>query len=331
MSIEAAQSLSCPIFLTVSTREFSYYRSNLVINWGPDCEKPPLSIKLYDYNPYHVEKPMQLFSAYPNGKKSGQVETSIRLNAFALPYKWDKQTGFNESLSEENYQKCLDFFIVSYNETNDATSFDCLKIQPQWMTENHEIWKLKLKDLYIPGTHCSGCYMTRENAGDKIENGFLQSFDVWHQLVMGVRYLDFSVGMKKQFSTNFFNTNQFYQKIFWIKSGNFLVSPLLKVLTDVVKFVQRSKEIVILNFSGFSDEFLTTPEIHEVLQLFITEEIGNLAFVNHQNGRQSFDLTIQEMKNASKYLLITYNRWNLSGKLQIFFRRIHNREKKHFF
>jgi hypothetical protein len=325
LSIKAAQSSICSTFLTVSTREFSYYRSNLVINWGPSCEKPPLSIKLYDYNPYHVEKPMQLFSAYPHGKTSGQVETSIRLKAFKLPYKWDPSTNLNESLSENKSQKCLDFYIVGYNETNDVISFDCLKIQPQWMTDNRGLWNLKLKKLYIPGTHCSGCYMTRENARERKENGFLQNFDIWYQLVLGIRHLEFSIGMHKQVSHSFFNSQgQFYQNIFWIKSGELLISPLLKVLKDIANFVERSKEIVILNFNDFSDEFSTTPEMHEVLKHFISEEIGSFAFVNQQNGRKSFDLTIQEMKNVSSYLLITYNNCNMSamnGKSQKVFRR----------
>lgn len=278
VTIEVGQSSSCSTFLTVSTREFIYYRSNLVINWGPNCEKPPTSIKLYDYNPYHVKKPMQLFSAYPSGQKVGQVETSIRLNDFKLPFKWDSKTELNESLSEESYQKCLDFYIVSYNETNHAIGFDCLKIRPQWMSESHDIWNMKLKDLYIPGTHCSGCYMTWENAKDKKENGFLQNFDVWHQLVLGIRHLDFSIGVRKQLSHSFFNSqDQFYEKIFWIKSGDLLISPLLRVLADVAKFAERSKEILILNFSGFSEEFSETPEMHEVLKQFIGDEIGALA------------------------------------------------------
>jgi hypothetical protein len=279
-----------------------------VINWGPDCGTPPFVIKLFDYNPYHVKKPVQIFSAYPSGQKSGQVETSRRLNAFTLPYKWDPSTDLNESLSEKTFQKCLEFYVVAYNESNQATSFDCLKIQPQWMTENLDIWNMKLKDLFIPGTHCSGCYQTRENAREKKEEGFLQNFDVWHQLVMGVRFLDFSVGMHKQVSHSFFNFEEkFFQNIFWIESEGVLVTPVMKVIKDVAKFAQRSKEIIILNFSRFSKEFSNTPELHEVLKHLITEEIGSIAFVNRYSDRNSYDLTIKEMKTAGKYLLIMYN------------------------
>lgn len=321
LSVDAVQSSSCFPFLTVSTREFDYYRSNLVINWGPECNNPPLSIKLYDYNPYLTKKPIPIFTAYNSiGKKLGQVETSTRLNAFTLPYKWDPSTPLNESLSEKNYQKCLDFYIISFNATNQVTSFDCLKIQPQWMTDNPEIWNLKLKDLYIPGTHCSGCHMTRENARERKENGFLQNFDVWHQLMMGVRFLDFSVGMHKQVSHNFFNFNgEFFKNIFWIKSGDILVTPLLKLLKDVVQFVERSQEIVIINFSEFSNEFSEIPEMHEVLEHLISEEISSIAYLNPQNGQNSFDITIQDMRTAEKYLLITYHykKPSTSGKFYL--------------
>lgn len=312
---DSVQSSSCSSFLTVSTREFNYHRSNLVINWGPDCTDPPFSIKLFDYNPYLVKKPVQIFSVYPNGRKFGRVETSRRLDAFTLPYKWDPSTHLDESLNQSTYQKCLDFYIVSYNATNQAMDFDCLKIEPQWMTENPEISSLALKDLYIPGTHCSGCYQTRENARSKKEDGFHQNFDFWHQLVFGIRFFDFSIGLNRQVTSNVFDVGgRFYENIFWIKSDDHLITPLLKILKDVGRFAERSKEILILNFRAFSSEFIQYPELHKVLQFLITEEIGSLAYINF-GSVNSFDLTIQEMKRAQKYLLIMYNQSNPEGIL----------------
>lgn len=46
------------------------------------------------------------------------------------------------------------------------------------------------------GTHCSGCYPNRFTGRSLLVRkfGYTQNFDVWTQLVMGVRYLDISVG-----------------------------------------------------------------------------------------------------------------------------------------
>lgn len=307
------QCFDCSVFLTISTKSLSYYDSNLVINWGPDCENPPIVVELFDYNPYVVKSPA-LFTGFTGSLKSGKIETDTKLKELTLPYRWDKHAKIEE-FSEPDNQKCLDFYIVSYNQTGHATNFDCLKIQPQWMTEMKEIWKLPLKQLYIPATHCSGCYMTRDNAKDSNlrDHGFTQNFDIWHQLVLGIRHLDFSIELFDKIDHLFYDPDgPFYEKLFWIKNGDRMISPLFPILRDVVKFIERSEEIVILSFSSFSEEFAENPEVHEVFKQLLSDEFGKFAFVNQQNGNDSFDLTICEMKRLSKYLLITYNHQNLS-------------------
>lgn len=308
--VKSVLSSCCSIFLTTSSDSLTYYNSSLVINWGPDCEKPPDSFKLFGYNPYVVKtRPLtSLHPEEPRLMKSGRVETKIKLKVSPLPYNWDPHVPHDDLSIEGDHKKCLDFYLQSYNETNLATNFDCLKIQPQWMTELAEVWKMPLKELFIPGTHCSGCYMTRENGKRKelADHGFLQSFDIWHQLVFGIRYLDFSVGLAKGFK------RRSHAEMFWIQNGEHLISPLVPILKEIVKFVERSKEIVILSFRRFSSTFDSNYKHYEAFKELLVDELGHYAVINPQDGRESFDLTIEEMKKVSKYLLITYNHHNLS-------------------
>lgn len=310
----SAQCFDCSVFLTISSKSLTYYDSNLVINWGPDCENPPTVIELFDYNPYVLKSP-PLFTGYTGHLKSGKIETSTVLKELTLPFKWDRHAKIDEVPLEPDHQKCLDFYIVSYNQTGHATNFDCLKMQPQWMTEMKDIWNIQLKQLYIPGTHCSGCYMTRKNAKEKsLKNfGFAQNLDIWHQLVLGVRHFDFSIELYDKIGQLFYDPeSSFFDKLFWVQNGDQRIAPLLGVLRDVVKFVKRSQEIVILKFSSFGKKFSEDPEVHEVFKQVLDEEIGSLAFINHQDGVKSFDLTIGDMKKLAKFLLITYNHQNLS-------------------
>lgn len=50
--------------------------------------------------------------------------------------------------------------------------------------------------INFQGTHCSGCFYTKSNAQNVLVEkfGFTQNFDVWTQLVLGIRYLDISLG-----------------------------------------------------------------------------------------------------------------------------------------
>jgi hypothetical protein len=46
---------------------------------------------------------------------------------------------------------------------------------------------------------------------------------------------------------------------------------------------------------------------HEIFIKLLEDTFEDVAIVNEQNGTKSFDLTIEQMKNAGKYLLILYN------------------------
>lgn len=333
----------CPVYLTVSTSSLTSSDSNLVVNWGPECQQPPTWIGVYDDNPYLTESPPVHYED-SSKRQFGRIETKVKLGQLKLPHKWDPSTEFAEYLEELEGQRCLNFYILSYNQTNHVISFGCLKIQPQWMTEMKHIENIPLKEIYIPGTKCAGCYMTKANARISYLKrvGFAQNFHIWNQLIFGVRYLDFSVGyFKHPFAIGLLSSltvsanrdksseeclitankakssEEFLltKKNFWVMNGINRISPLFPILEEIKRFAELSKEVIILDFSSFPIGFSTHPENRKLFEKYLYETLGAIAFRNPQNGLQSFDLTIQQLKNSSKYLLITYNNSSeLEGK-----------------
>lgn len=164
------------------------------INWGPKCPNPAEWIGLYPEDP-SASHTAPLFTANLDNKTTGHIKTDVKLGKIHLPYGWNR----NEALEKSpDFVKsaCLPFYIASFNGKSIQT-LDCLKIQPNWMKAIPEIQQIPIKDLFIPGTHCSGCYDRQSKISRSIllkRFGFLQNFDIWMQLVFGIRYLDISVG-----------------------------------------------------------------------------------------------------------------------------------------
>lgn len=185
----------CPIYLTISPISHSAESSHLEINWGPKCSNPAEWIALYGEDPT-VSYAAPLFTANTDDKPTGHIKTSVKLHKIHLPYGWNKHDVMNGLKPDHIKSACLPFFIASFNGRALQT-LDCLKVQPNWMKEMPQIRNIALKNLFIPGTHCSGCYDRRTKTSHSIllkRFGYAQSFDVWTQLVFGVRYLDISVG-----------------------------------------------------------------------------------------------------------------------------------------
>lgn len=185
----------CPIYLTISPISHSAESSHLEINWGPKCSNPAEWIAVYGEDPT-VSYAAPLFTANTDDKPTGHIKTSVKLHKIHLPYGWNKHDVMNGLKPDHIKSACLPFFIASFNGRALQT-LDCLKVQPNWMKEMPQIRNIALKNLFIPGTHCSGCYDRRTKTSHSIllkRFGYAQSFDVWTQLVFGVRYLDISVG-----------------------------------------------------------------------------------------------------------------------------------------
>lgn len=191
-----------------------------------------------------------MFHHYSKGFKSGRVETDVKFKKLNLPAPWNDKASGNFSEHEETATKCLNFYVMSFSNTNEILSFDCLKIQPTWMSEMKHIQDIPLKDLFIPGTHCSSCYQSKFNYQNLLlkKLGFLQNFDVWEQLVFGIRYLELSIGYFPLKTPGETDENEMsLVEHFWIMNDELKMMPLLPVLEDVNKFVRITKEIVILD------------------------------------------------------------------------------------
>ncbi|KAG5676926.1 hypothetical protein PVAND_006723 [Polypedilum vanderplanki] len=297
---------ACPVYLTLSTNSLIQKESTLTVNWGPDCNNQniPAKIRIYSKNPYLYETP-SLEEITPDNKNFGKVETNLKLGEIKFPRKWNINDQFEENIDYESDSYCLNFFILSFNHTNHVISFNCMKINPQWMTKNKELWLFPLKQLVIPGTHCSGCYMTTSNMRRRNWKNleiFQQRFNVWQQLVLGIRYLDFSVGYFRSFHETLDIKGRF-----WVFNENHEITPIFSILEDILHFCELSKEIVIINFSNFVYGFHEGSGAHEIFKKLLQNTFGHIAVINMQNGKLSSDLTIQQLKTASKYVLILYN------------------------
>lgn len=230
----------------------------MIVNWGP-CEPTqiPTWIGVYDVNPFYSQKKPVHYENIEN-RKDGRIETQIKIGKLALPHKWNISNESPAELPDETYSKCLKYFIVAYNETNHVQTFDCLKIQPQWMSDLPNNADISLKNLYIPGTHCSGCYLSKTNGRKSVLKrfGFKQFFDIWTQLVFGVRFLQFQVGYFEPINDpdgvyDFSELLNDTTRNFWVMSENYKVARIYPMLQDIKKFVELSKEVVIVDFRGF--------------------------------------------------------------------------------
>lgn len=300
---------ACPVYLTLTTDSFISHDSKLNINWGPECINPPTKIRIYSENPYLTET-AALEEVSPKNLNVGNFKTQIKLGKLKLPLKWDRNLQSSELINDQIDSNCINFFILSFNRTNHVTNFDCMKINPQWMTKTKELWRFPLKQLVIPGTHCSACYLTRSNGRRnnlKSLGAFRQNFDVWQQLLMGIRYLDFSVGYFRSFHEVLDIKGRF-----WVFNGEHEITPIFPILEDIRQFVEISREIVILDFRNFTYGFHEYSGAHEIFKKLLQNTLGNIAVINYQNGINSFDFTIQNLRSASKYLLILYNHNDLN-------------------
>ncbi|XP_308536.5 uncharacterized protein LOC1269880 [Anopheles gambiae] len=298
---------SCPIYLTLSALARSLEDAPLVINWGPGCENPPEWIGLYTENPA-LSNASPAVKVVVNGERSGQVTTELKFGRRKLPGGWSHEQVLQNIPKRKSKPICFDLYLTSYDQAGELQYFDCLKIQPTWMFSEPGLGNVSLRELFLPGTHCSGCYQTRTNVGNVVlkKIGFRQSLDVWSQLVFGIRYLDFAIGYYPSHNGT---------RNFWIMNEQFRVGALRPILQDIRRFVILSEETVFLDFRRFPLGFHNNPEQHEALLVLLEQELGDLVYrrmplvsgEDELEGSESYNLTLGDMRREGKYILITYN------------------------
>lgn len=183
----------CSVYLTISPISRSADESHLEINWGPNCSNPPEWIGLYAYDP-SVSDESPLITVHTGNLSTGSFKTNTKIGRLHIPHGWDRED-VSVNVPKRQGPKCLPFYIASYIK-NVLQTLDCLKIQPNWIAQQPHLSDTPLRQIVLPGTHCSGCYYSRYGTRTILMKrfGFVQNFDIWTQLVFGIRYLDFSIG-----------------------------------------------------------------------------------------------------------------------------------------
>ncbi|XP_059086784.1 uncharacterized protein LOC131883348 [Tigriopus californicus] len=143
---------------------------------------------------------------------------------------------------------CLFGYWIGYIRGNETLKSNCLRMRPSWMWDEREVINdIPIHALMIPGSHNSGSYkILGEGSTFNILDRYSinQAEDVWNQLLYGIRYLDIRVGYYPHTPEKFWIVHNFVQ-----------VNPLYVVLQDVRKFLQSTKEILIVDFHRFPSGF----------------------------------------------------------------------------
>lgn len=94
-----------------------------------------------------------------------------------------------------------------------------------------------------------------------------QEDDVYTQLVHGVRYFDLRIGFYPRTAEKY-----------WLNHNFIRMRPLQTLINDVRKFVQETKEIILLDIHGFPIGFQSQEE-HTAFISHLQNELGNLTYL----------------------------------------------------
>ncbi|KAH8298045.1 hypothetical protein KR018_005257 [Drosophila ironensis] len=193
----------------------------------------------------------------------------------------------NEGLTAQWFTTGLPFdYAMSQNVTVETTCYGfwasyidgdgrilaktCLRAYPRWMNELKPlIGEMRLRDLFIPGSHDSGSYrpgfdpLVRESLVTKY--ALCQDDDIRGQLMHGVRYLDIRVGYYDNSDEKFF-----------IYHGISKQRPLQEVVNQVKDFVLETNEIIIFGIKEFPVGFGKNEMVHHLLVSYLREQFENL-------------------------------------------------------
>lgn len=226
--------------MMLSSGSTTVQEATLELMWGPSCKNPPTYFGIYRSDPSlsHVAPEMQ-FSYF----RTGRLLTNYKLDDVYLSNEWSNKYSTNT----DGAAQCLIYTATYMRPGSEFLSINCLKIRPNWMSEMTNIADIPLSQLFIPGSHASGCYLTKNGSQTASMNNLLatQNFDVWTQLLFGVRYLDFTV----IYSTDSLALED--KDGFMISNDGTVFTSLAAVLKDVQAFVNRSNDVIIIEFSVY--------------------------------------------------------------------------------
>ncbi|PBC34005.1 PI-PLC X domain-containing protein [Apis cerana cerana] len=152
---------------------------------------------------------------------------------------------------------------------------------------------LKIKDIFLPGTHDSAAYDVNGTITSIISKfAVTQDLDILGQLIHGVRYLDIRLGHYPDNS-----------EIWWTIHGPFYRSVPLKTVIDHVKnFLDNTEEIVIMDIREFAVGFNNYSD-HRALVSHLEDEFRDYYLTR---GNQGWGITLNEIWSSGKRLIIGY-------------------------
>ncbi|KAH8395280.1 hypothetical protein KR222_008193, partial [Zaprionus bogoriensis] len=295
-------SANCPIYLTISLAGKTLQDASLEINWGPDCYAPPEWIGIYREDPTISSlQPEQRIVGIE--QRWGRRQTDFKLGKLHFPGGWNRQ---DEPPVAKRYPKgiCLPYYAASYNGT-ELLTVDCLKIQPNWLAQLKDASRMPFRQLFLPGSHAAGAYVTNySKTKSLLVKDYLvaQHFDVWTQLVFGIRYLDLSVGYRSQSPQEARSADNF-----WLVNENMFINPLRDVLRDVRRFALRSQEPLVLDFSSFPIGFYKHPEVYSDLYQLIRQELADVAYERNVSlSENCAERNYAQLQRAGRQVLLLF-------------------------
>ncbi|XP_034951432.1 PI-PLC X domain-containing protein 1-like [Chelonus insularis] len=262
-----------PLMSTEMIREIGIYWKNINIQTGD-------VIKLFKGDPSTKNK-QEIFQFMPV-KARGFQKTGISAD-------------FVPTSNLTYHEQCLQYYVSWI--TNDAIKkTTCLSTHPNWMGQRKtNLGQLKMKDIFIPGTHDSAAYSKLLNFKSEMlvdKYTITQDEDILAQLIYGTRYLDIRVG---RYPNN--------KMIFWGNHGLIRIVPLQNVIDDVKLFLGNTDEIVIFDVQEFPVGFKSIAAHNELLNYLEREFHGYYL----ERPINVWRTTLEDIWSTGKRLIISYD------------------------
>ncbi|XP_067623367.1 PI-PLC X domain-containing protein 1 [Eurosta solidaginis] len=164
---------------------------------------------------------------------------------------------------------CYGYWASYVNGNGTILASACLSAYPRWMRDMKTVvGNLRLRDLFIPGTHDAGSYKPNFdpllNETIVTKYALTQDDDIRGQLMHGARYLDIRVGYYKNTADKFY-----------INHGVMRHQPLAEIIAQVKEFVLETNEIVIFGLKEFPVGFGKGLGVHRLLVSFLQQHFGD--------------------------------------------------------
>ncbi|XP_053958446.1 PI-PLC X domain-containing protein 1 [Anastrepha ludens] len=193
---------------------------------------------------------------------------------------------------------CYGYWASYVNGIGVILGSTCLRAYPRWMREMHTVvGGMRLRDLFIPGTHDSGSYrpnfdpLLRETLVTKY--ALTQDDDIRGQLLHGARYLDIRVGYYRN------TPDKFY-----INHGVTRQRPLAEIIEQVKEFVLETNEIVIFGLKEFPVGFGKGLGVHRLLVSLLQQQFGDI--IVHPSA--SWRATLNDIWSRQQNVILAYDK-----------------------